>query len=129
MEDLPKTTKRLGRPPTKNKPKRPVGRPKDTKGIMKDYRDRMLTSGKSAKVLEAIFEAALDNEHRNQAAAWNIIVDRIAPKRLFENEVDGAGAPNSFTVKIETAGGPVNINESQDIQATEYKDVTPDDNL
>ena len=54
-----------------------VGRPKGDASIINEYKARMLASPKSAKVLETIFDAALDNEHKNQAAAWKLLMDRI----------------------------------------------------
>ena len=72
--------KRVGRP---KKEKRGVGRPKGEATVMKEYRARMLNSPKSKKVLNAIFDAALDDEHKHQAAAWKLIVDRIAPVSSF----------------------------------------------
>ena len=52
------------------------GRPAGDKAIMDEYKARMLNSPKSARVLEAIFDAALDPEHKAQSAAWKLIVDR-----------------------------------------------------
>jgi hypothetical protein len=72
---------------------RPVGRPKGDAAIINDYKMRMLNSPKSAKVLEAIFDAALDNEHKNQAAAWKLIVDRVVPVSVFEAQKQGNTIP------------------------------------
>jgi hypothetical protein len=92
-----------GRPP-KVREKRPLGRPKGESGIMKEYRERMLNSPRSTKVLDAIFKAALDDDHKNQAAAWKIIVDRIVPISGFEKEA-GALRQNAITVNITGVGG------------------------
>ena len=67
--------------------RRGVGRPKGDAGIMNEYKARMLASPKSAKVLEAIFNAALDDDHKNQAAAWKLVMDRVAPTAMFEKEI------------------------------------------
>ena len=69
------------------------GRPKGDKAIMDDYKARMLNSPKSARVLEAIFDAALDPEHKAQSAAWKLIVDRIVPVSSFEQVKQGGSAP------------------------------------
>ena len=53
----------------------PRGRPKGDAAIINEYKSRMLSSPKSRLVLESIFDAALDNEHKNQAAAWKLVVD------------------------------------------------------
>ena len=60
----------------------------------------MLASPKSAKVLESIFNAALDDEHKNQSAAWKIIVDRIMPVGAFEKEVLKDGGRNAIQINI-----------------------------
>jgi hypothetical protein len=69
------------------------GRPAGDKAIMDEYKQRMLTSPKSARVLEAIFDAALDPEHKAQSAAWKLIVDRIVPVSSFEQVKQGGGTP------------------------------------
>lgn len=108
-----KTGNPIGRPKKTNEPKA-VGRPRDPKKAMQAFRDRILNAHRSEKVIDAIFQAALDPEHKNQAAAWHIIMDRLAPKRLFENEVEGANnAGNAIQVTITTAGGDVNIGQSE----------------
>ena len=50
----------IGRP---KKKKNPVGRPRGEGAVMKAYRQRMLNSPKSRKVLDSIFEVAMDPEH------------------------------------------------------------------
>ena len=81
-----------------------VGRPKGDAGIMNEYKARMLASPKSEKVLEAIFDAALDNEHKAQAAAWKLIVDRILPVGAFEKEVIKDAGRNAISINISGVG-------------------------
>jgi hypothetical protein len=81
-----------------------VGRPKGDAGIMNEYKARMLASPKSAKVLEAIFDAALDNEHKAQAAAWKLIVDRILPVGAFEKEVIKDAGRSAIQINISGVG-------------------------
>ena len=87
----------IGRP---KKKKNPVGRPKGEGTVMKEYRERMLRSPKSKKVLAVILDAALDDDHKNQAAAWKIVVDRILPVAGFEKEAGVSGTRNSIQVHI-----------------------------
>ena len=94
---MSKTGNPIGRP--KKGSKNPIGRPKGEGTIMKEYRSRMLNSPRSRKVLDSIFKAALDDDHKNQAAAWKIIVDRIVPVSGFEKEAGGLKA-NAITVNI-----------------------------
>ena len=92
---------------------RGVGRPKGDAAIINEYKLRMLNSPKSAKVLEAIYDAALNDEHKNQAAAWKLIVDRIVPVSVFEAQKSGNSAP---TVSINITGltSPV-ISNNEDV--------------
>ena len=82
-----------------------VGRPKGDASIINEYKARMLASPKSAKVLETIFEAALDNDHKNQAAAWKLVMDRILPVGAFEKEVTKDGGRSAIQINITGVGG------------------------
>ena len=84
--------------------RRGVGRPKGDAGIMNEYKARMLASPKSAKVLEAIFNAALDDDHKNQAAAWRLVMDRVAPTAMFEKEVVKEGGRSAIQINITGVG-------------------------
>jgi hypothetical protein len=91
------TGNKIGRPKKTDiaeiKESRSVGRPKGEAAIINEYKLRMLNSPKSAKVLEAIYDAALNDEHKNQAAAWKLIVDRIVPVSAFEAAKQGGNTP------------------------------------
>jgi hypothetical protein len=99
---MPKTGNPIGPP---KKKKNPVGRPKGEGAIMKEYRQRMLNSPRSKKVLDSIFAAALDDEHKNQAAAWKIVVDRIVPVAGFEKEAGGDRGRNAIQINISGVPG------------------------
>ena len=81
-----------------------VGRPKGDASIINEYKARMLASPKSAKVLETIFEAALDHDHKNQAAAWKLVMDRILPVGAFEKEVTKDGNRSAIQINITGVG-------------------------
>ena len=70
-------------------------------GIMKEYRERMLNSPRSRKVLDAIFDAALDHDHKGQTAAWKLILDRIVPVSGFEKM---AGASGRAAIQVNISG-------------------------
>ena len=89
-----------------------VGRPKGDAAIMNEYKARMLASPKSAKVLESIFDAALNDEHKSQAAAWKLIVDRIMPVGMFEKDVLQSGGKNSIQINITGVCGATVVGES-----------------
>jgi len=81
-----------------------VGRPKGDAAIINEYKARMLASPKSRKVLETIFDAALDHDHKNQAAAWKLVMDRILPVGAFEKEVVKDGGRNAIQINISGVG-------------------------
>ena len=109
----------LGRP-KKGKSKK-VGRPLEERGIMAEYRTRMLNSPKSSKVLDCIFKAALDDDHKNQSSAWKIIVDRIVPVAGFE-KIAGQTHRSSITVNI--TGVPGIELASDDTLDGEFEEVS-----
>lgn len=118
----------VGRP---KKKKNPVGRPKGEATVMKEYRQRMLNSPRSAKVLDAIFEVALDTEHKHWPAAVKMIADRVLPVSGFEKEAGGSGR-TKMVVEIKDAGvvqvssgSPSEEPEEQALEADfeEIKDV------
>lgn len=81
-----------------------VGRPKGDAAIINEYKARMLASPKSRLVLETIFDAALDNEHKNQASAWKLIMDRMLPVGAFEKEVIKDAGRSSIQINISGVG-------------------------
>ena len=80
------------------------GRPKGDAAIINEYKARMLASPKSRKVLDAIFDAALDPEHKNQASAWKLVMDRILPVAAFEKDVIKDAGRNSISINITGVG-------------------------
>ena len=116
--------KRVGRPKKKdivaNTPgKRAVrGRPPGEAAAMAEFKARILTSPKSIKVIEKIFDAALDDDHKNQSAAWKLLVDRMMPVSMFEDaNKQGKGA---ITINISGIGEQVNIAASEDPLEGDY---------
>ena len=91
-----------------------VGRPKGDSAIINEYKARMLASPKSRKVMDAIFDAALDDEHKNQAAAWKLVMDRMLPLSYFEK--DSASGRSAVSITISGIGS-----------GSVETDVTPND--
>lgn len=116
--------RKVGRPPkselSSNIKRNAVGRPKGDAAIINEYKARMLSSPKSRKVLDAIFDAALDNEHKNQAAAWKLIVDRIVPVSSFEQDVIKQAGRSAIQINITGLGASVSepeiIDEVTDVE-------------
>ena len=102
--------KKIGRPKkstvasvTKGK-RKALGRPKGDAATINEYKARMLASPKSRKVLDSILSAALDDDHKNQAAAWKLVMDRVAPTALFEKEVIKEGGRSAIQINITGVG-------------------------
>jgi hypothetical protein len=125
QRDEPSKRAKAGRPKKSElkeiKESRSVGRPKGEAAIINEYKLRMLNSPKSAKVLEAIYDAALNDEHKNQAAAWKLIVDRIVPVSAFEQSKQGNGSMPTISINISSVGAP-KIETADDILDVEPKD-------
>ena len=85
------------------------GRPKGDAAIINEYKGRMLTSPKSRKVLESIFDAALNDDHKHQAAAWKLIVDRIVPVGAFEKDVVKGAGKSAIQINITGVGGDTTV--------------------
>lgn len=95
-ESLPeKPSKRIGRPSKallKSKRKgnqKRVGRPVGDHVRYEDFKARLLASPRSRKVFDAILDAALDPENKNQAAAWKLFMERALPVSMFEKDASG----------------------------------------
>ena len=111
--------KRRGRPPKKALARKKqggrgkVGRPKGDAAVLNEYKSRMLASPKSTKVLDSILNAALDDDHKHQAVAWKLVMDRMLPVRMFEQDVTkGAGRPN-IEINITGIGEGVTVSGSE----------------
>ena len=124
---------------TENTPKRRVGRPRKTDveakksghrgkrgrppgdaAAINEFKARLLASPRSQKVLDSIMSAALDDEHKNQAAAWKLLMDRMLPVSYFEKDKNNTGR-SSVNITITGVGGETIINNDEDII-----DVTPE---
>jgi hypothetical protein len=124
-----KPVKKIGRPRKTDLAKKKagnrgqVGRPKGDASIINEYKARMLASPKSAKVLEAIFDAALNDDHKNQAAAWKLVMDRVLPTAAFEKDVVKGNGRNAIQINITGVGGDTQVISSgdEDVIEGEYE--------
>ena len=119
-ETLSPNGKKIGRPrkqdveskkPTK---RNKVGRPPGDASIINEYKARMLASPKSKKVLDSILDAALNDDHKNQAAAWKLLMDRMLPVSYFEKD-NANGSRPSVSITISGIGdatiSPVDVDK------------------
>jgi len=98
-----------------------VGRPKGDAAIINEYKARMLNSPRSRAVMDAIFDAALDPEHKNQSAAWKLVMDRILPVAAFEKDIVKDGGRSAIQINISGVGA-VDVGGSEVIEGEVVKD-------
>ena len=91
-----------------------VGRPKGDASIINEYKARMLASPKSELVLQTIFDAATNDDHKNQAAAWKLIMDRILPVGVFEKDVIKDAGRSSIQINITGVGATEVLGSSEE---------------
>ena len=122
--------KKIGRPKkstvasvTKGK-RKALGRPKGDAATINEYKARMLASPKSRKVLDSILSAALDDDPKNQAAAWKLCMDRLLPVSYFEKDKVNGGK-SAINISITGVGGETTVisgGEEEPIEG-DYTDV------
>ena len=74
----------------------------------------MLASPKSIKVLESIFNAALDDDHKHQASAWKLVMDRVLPVGAFEKEVIKDNGRSAIQINITGVGSTEILGSTED---------------
>lgn len=96
------------------------GRPPGDAAAINEFKARILASPKSKKVLDTILDAALNEDHKNQAAAWKLLMDRMLPLSYFEKD-KVAGGKSSINITIsgvnEAHISPYNEEEQEPIEA------------
>ena len=124
MENTP-IKRRVGRPrkdEIAEAKKRPVGRPRGDNYAIVEFKARLIASPKSRKVIDSILNAALDDEHKNQAAAWKLLMDRMLPMSYFEKDKEGGGRP-SVNITISGIGGTVDVGLPESSDEPDFIDV------
>ena len=64
------------------------GRPEGMRAAQLDIQRRLIEHPDRAKVVEAVYRAALDDEHKNQAVAMKILMDRMLPISVCDKNAD-----------------------------------------
>ena len=100
----PETKRRRGRPPKDAVATALKKSEREQNAIMREYRRRMLASPKSEKVLQKILDAALDDDHKGQTAAWKLVMDRLMPVSAFEKEGLSGNGRNAIQINISGVG-------------------------
>ena len=96
-DDAPK--RKRGRPKKENRlltrkqwedeNKKAKGRPPGMRTAIRKFEERLLEANRIEGVIDKIAAAAMDDEHKHQAAAWKMIMDRAAPLSHYEKNRGG----------------------------------------
>jgi len=106
-----------------------VGRPKGDAAIINEYKARMLNSPRSRAVLDAIFEAATDPDHKNQAAAWKLVMDRILPVAAFEKDIVKDAGRNAIQINITGVGATTITSKAEEDSSVSERDYKGEDSV
>ena len=64
------------------------GRPPGMRAAQLDIQRRLIEHPDRGKVVEAVYRAALDDDHKNQAVAMKILMDRMLPISICDKNAD-----------------------------------------
>ena len=64
------------------------GRPQGMRAIQLDLQEQLYNHPDNHKVIETIYRAALDDNHKNQAAAQKLLMDRMLPISVCDKNAD-----------------------------------------
>ena len=64
------------------------GRPAGIRASQLALQQKLFAHPDNNKVIEAVYRAALDDEHRNQAAAQKLLMDRMLPISVCDKNAD-----------------------------------------
>lgn len=73
------------------------GRPAGMRARQLELKQTPLEHPDVPKVLEKVVSAALDDEHKNQAVAQKLVMDRLLPISTFEKKFDNR---ESITIRV-----------------------------
>lgn len=76
---------------------------------MDEYKSKILKHKDMGRVINAIFEAALDPDAKDRAVAWKMLMDRAAPAGAFTSADKASGniQINISTVDAKQVSGEV----------------------
>ena len=88
-----------GHPKMREKrPVKRVGRPPGQRAAQLELQEFMYKHPKKVEVVKRLFDGALDNDHKNQAAFMKILMDRMLPVSGFEK----MGGKSAIQININT---------------------------
>ena len=71
-----------------------LGRPAGMRARQLELKQTLLEHPDVPKVIETVIRTALDDNHKNQAVAQKLVMDRLLPISMFEKSVDSREKPN-----------------------------------
>ena len=71
-----------------NKMTKGRGRPPGIRAAQLELQEKLYNHPDNHKVIETIYRAALDDNHKNQAAAQKLLMDRMLPISVCDKNVD-----------------------------------------
>jgi len=87
--------------------KKVSGRPKGLRTAVKKLEERLLAANRIELVIDSIVNAATNDDHKNQAAAWKLILDRMAPLSHYDKNKGG----DKPIIQINVSSVDTNIKE------------------
>ena len=63
-----------------------------------------------------VFGSSLDHDHKNQAAAWKLVMDRILPVAAFEKDVVKDGGRSAIQINISGVGAVATSGDIVDVE-------------
>jgi hypothetical protein len=116
------TKKTIGRPKkTEAQNNLPV-KPRSDRSIMEAYRQRLLNSPSSEKVIRKVFLTALDDEHTHQAACMKMVMDRVLPVSGFSEAASGGQQRQAIQININGLA-EVEVKPKPVVAEGEYEEV------
>ena len=117
------SVKPIGRPKrNKAQSKLPV-KPRSDRSIMEAYRQRLLNSPSSEKVIKKVFDVALEDGHSHQAACMKLIMDRVLPTSGFSEAVSGGQQKTAIQINISGITPTVDVVEPLDPLDADFTEV------
>ena len=107
-----------GHPKMREKrPVKRVGRPPGQRAAQLELQEFMYKHPKKLEVVKKLFDGALDDDHKNQAAFMKIVMDRMLPVSGFEK----MGGKSAIQININTldVGNDSNVIEGEAIAEVE----------
>ena len=107
-----------GHPKMREKrPVKRVGRPPGQRAAQLELQEFMYKHPKKLEVVKKLFDGALDDDHKNQAAFMKIVMDRILPVSGFEK----MGGKSAIQININTldVGNDSNVIEGEAVAEVE----------